>query len=208
MNTTTPPLIETDTLAIPTSTALYILSNYLLSSIVSLGCSMLSSILTKSLALILVIAIYLLASSIIDYILSLLGITTDEDMPPCTSHLLSILDMRFSPSAAPIDAQQQKHQNSYFLQNTTAVCMGLDFGPRVKALGLDKLGIENLCKVGLLLIVMVPKGYIERRIVYVVVNRGLSLLKGWMGLREADGDVGDAGAKVDKGEEEEMKSKG
>lgn len=73
--------------------------------------------------------------------------------------------------------QHQRRPHPSFLYNTTAICIGPELGYSFKALELGIFSIEGLCKVGLLLAVVVPKGYVEGRIVYMVVTRGVKVVE-------------------------------
>jgi hypothetical protein len=131
-------------------------------------------ILACSIVATLTISIILAFTATLDYLLSKLDIE-DKDVP-ITPDLLEFL------------------LNDDML---VAFCIGPNFGIGYKDLGIQDWGFESLCRIGGLVVVVVPKGFIERRIVCRVLRQGREWLDGWEGYTKNGGLGGVADGKIE-----------
>jgi hypothetical protein len=134
----------------------------------------LHEILACSIVATLTIALILALTATLDYLLSKLDIE-DKDVP-ITPDLLEFL------------------LNDDML---VAFCIGPNFGIGYKDLGIQDWGFESLCRIGGLVVVVVPKGFIERRIVCRVLRQGREWLDGWEGYTKNGGLGGVADGKTE-----------
>jgi hypothetical protein len=164
--TTTTPLGETKTITTQLTTLLALLIQLFL-----LIPNILHDILSESIAYTIVIALIFALTSTLDHLMYLFGISIgdkDETFTSVFSEFLFDMDI------------------------LTAICIGIRLGPGYRDLGIEDFGIKSLYSIGLLLLVVVPKGFIEGKITRMLLKQGAELLQSWKGDRRreiAEGDV-------------------
>jgi hypothetical protein len=79
----------------------------------------------------------------------------------------------------------------------TAVCIGIELGPGYRDLGVEDWRLESLCRIGWLVVVAVPQGFIEGRIVCRGLKQGREWLDGWEGYTKNGGLGGVADGKIE-----------
>jgi hypothetical protein len=159
MKSTTPPqppplFCSTWPITIPIPTLSALLNPHILFELVT-------SILATSIALIMAIGMLLLCISTLEYLSCISGITHKDGKSITAGFFDSLLD-------------------SYFLAPT---CMGPDLGVGLQALEIDGFGFDAICSIGLFILVVVPKGFIEGKITRILLKQVLKLLwrLGWCG---------------------------
>jgi hypothetical protein len=196
MNFTASPEGERIELEIP----LHILFLLVASETFSYG--ILLTILSKSFALIIAITLMPIITLPLDYFLSLVNII-DNDTKPITSLYLTMLDIP-SPDLPP------PGKRTRFLINAAALCGGLDVSVGSRVLGIDDISFDNfsfdsVCSVGILLAVVIPKGFIEGGIVSTVVLQEMKLLRRLMEYRRSKNVDSDVNGIVEKQERPDSK---
>jgi hypothetical protein len=78
-----------------------------------------------------------------------------------------------------------------------AFCIGPNLDIGYKDLGIEGFGMESLCRIGGLVVVVVLKGYIEGRITCAVLKEGREWLDGWEGYTKNGGLGGVADGKTE-----------
>lgn len=189
-------------------TVFYLLGEYVLLSFILLS----KSILSESIDLTIAIAMGLVLFSTIDYLISLVGLTIDEDSPSMTSRILDLFNLppleqtakahTTHDQGAKTHAQEQGKQAKppFVVFTITGFHAAVCLGPYLRDLEIDDVSFESLCTTGLSLGFLISKSYVEGKIADVVVRWGLETVRRWKGRK----DSGDTDIEAENREEKEM----